>query len=156
MRPLQAVAADVVWPALFLEKRLLSIWVISIGLIVEWLVLWLGGFGLSWKRAVVVDLVMNAASTIVGIVLIPLAGLVWELFPGVLLDKTLSLGTFNPITWTATLVLAVVLTTAIEAVVVRWGFKIALGWRRLWTLAAANLVSVSLAFGTILVHPPHS
>ena len=85
MRPLQAVPADVVWPALFLEKRLLSIWVISIGLVVEWLVLWLGGFGLSWKRAVVVDLVMNAASTIVGIVLILLAGLAWELFAHVLL-----------------------------------------------------------------------
>jgi hypothetical protein len=49
MRPLQADAADVVWPALFLEKRLLSIWVMSIGLIVEWLVLWLGGFGLQFS-----------------------------------------------------------------------------------------------------------
>jgi hypothetical protein len=156
MKPLQLVVADVVWPSLFLEKRLLSIWVISTGLVVEWLALWLGGFGLSWKRAVIVDLVMNAVSTIVGIALIPLSGLAWEVFPGALLYKAFHYDTFNPITWLATLLLAIGLTTFIEAVVVRWGFKIALGRRRLWTLAAANLVSVSLAFGSLLVHPPET
>jgi hypothetical protein len=87
------------WPAMVLEERLLSVIPIVAGLVVEWLALRFGGFDLSWKKAAVVDVVMNAVSTIVGIVLIPVLGLVWEIFPGVVLYKFFSIGTFNPGTW---------------------------------------------------------
>lgn len=31
-----AAHADVVWPALFMETRLLSVWVVALGLAIEW------------------------------------------------------------------------------------------------------------------------
>ena len=146
--------ADVVWPALVLEKRLLSVLPITTGLIVEWLALWFGGFGLSWKRAAVVNVVMNAVSTAAGIVLIPALGLVWEFLPGQVVHRVFDVGTFNPITWIATFVLAVLATTAIEASVVRWGFKVGLTGRRLCILCGANCASVSVAFVSIGMHAP--
>lgn len=146
--------ADVVWPALLVELRLLGLVPILTGLVAEWLVLFFGGFGLSWKKAVVVDVVMNTVSSIAGIVLIPLLGLAWEFFPGILIQKAFSLGTFNPITWVGTFIIAVAATTAIESAVVRWGFKIPLCQRRFWILFGANAVSVGFAFAGLWLHPP--
>ncbi len=146
--------ADVVWPALVLEQRLISVVPITAGLVVEWLALWFGGFGLSWKRAAVVDVVMNAVSSALGIVLIPALGFGWEVFPGAMLYKVFNVGTFNPGTWAATFVIAVFATTAIEAAVVQWGFKVPLGRRRFWILCAANCVSVAIAFASLWIRPP--
>ena len=147
--------ADVVWPALVLEQRILSVIPITAGLIVEWAALCFGGFGLSWKKAAVVDVVMNAVSTGAGIVLIPALGFAWEFFPGLVLYKVFKVGTFNPGTWAATFVMAVLATTAIEASVVRWAFKVPLDRRRFWILCAANCVSVAIAFASLLIHPPN-
>ena len=147
-------AADLVWPALLLEQRMIAVLPIAAGLVAEWLVLWLCGFGLNWKKAAVVDLVMNTVSSLVGIPLIPFLGFVWEFFPGVIIQKFLHVGTFNPITWIATPVLATFATTVVEAIVVRWGFKIALGQRRFWTLFMANAISVGIAFASLFLHPP--
>src|SRR5882762_5763464 len=142
--------ADVVWPALVLEQRILSVIPITAGLIVEWAALCFGGFGLSWKKAAVVDVVMNAVSTGAGIVLIPALGFAWEFFPGLVLYKVFKVGTFNPGTWAAIFVMAVLATTAIEASVVRWVFKVPLGRRRFWILCAANCVSVGSQRCTLL------
>ena len=145
---------DVVWPSLVLEGRLLSVIPISTGLVVEWFALAFGGFGLSWKKAIFVDLIMNAASSVIGIVLIPFAGLGWELSGGLLLEKVFNVGTFNPIAWIATFALSVAATTAIEAVVVRWAFRIPLGQRRFWILFGANTASVGIAYASLWLHPP--
>jgi len=145
------LSADVVWPALLLEQRLLSVIPITAGLIVEWLALWFGPFGFSWKKAAVVDVVMNAVSAAIGAVLIPALGLLWELLPGQVIHKVFHVGTFNPGTWTATIAIAVFVTTAIEGGVVRWVFKVALIGRRLWVLAAANCVSIGIAFVSVWI-----
>jgi hypothetical protein len=149
-----SLLTDIVWPALLLEGRLLSTIPILTGLVVEWLALRFGGFGLSWKRAAIVDVAMNAVSTAVGVVLIPALGIAWELFPGSVLYKLFNIGTFNPGTWIATFVIAVLATTAVEAGVVRWGFKVPLGRRRFSTLCGANCLSVAIAFVSLWTHPP--
>ncbi len=149
-----APIADMVWPALLLEQRILSVIPITAGLLVEWLALCFGGFGLSWKKAAVVDVVMNAVSTGVGVVLIPALGFAWEYFPGSVLYRVFNVGTFNPGTWAATFLIAVLATTAIEAAVVRWGFRVPLGHRRFWILCAANCVSVAIAFTSLWMYPP--
>jgi hypothetical protein len=145
--------ADMVWPALVLESRLLSVAPIAAGLAVEWLVLYFGGFGLSWKKATVVDVVMNAASSIIGIFFLPILGFIWEFFPGALVYKVLHTGTFNPITWIATFFLSVGGSTLIEAGVVRWAFKIPLGLKRFGMLSLANFVSTAIAFVSLWIHP---
>jgi hypothetical protein len=146
--------ADMVWPALLLEQRILGVIPIIAGLLVEWLFLWLGGFGLSWKRAAIVDVVMNLASTLAGIVVIPVLGMIWEFFPGMLIYRIFKLGTFNWGTWAATFLMAIFATTLIEAGVIRWGFKIVLDRRRFFILCAANCVSVAIAFISLWMHPP--
>src|SRR3954451_22715025 len=71
--------ADVVWPALLLEGRLLAWWVIAIGLLIEWpFVRFLTDF--PWRKSFIVDAAMNAASTVLGIILLPVAGIAWEYF----------------------------------------------------------------------------
>jgi hypothetical protein len=147
------IYADVVWPALLLEQRLIGVIPITVGLIVEWLALWLGGFGLSWKKAALVDVAMNAVSTVAGVVLIPAAGFVWEFFPGTALSKIFNAGTFNHATWAYTFVIAVLVTTAIEAAVVRFGFKVTMTKRRFGILCLANCASVAIAFASIWIHP---
>jgi hypothetical protein len=143
-----------VWPALVLEQRLLSAIPITAGLVVEWLVLWLGGFGLSCKKAIVVDVVMNAVSSAVGVVLIPALGFGWEYFAEFVLSKLFNVGTFNWGSWAVTFAIAVLATTGIEAAVVRWGFKVPLRRRRFWTLCAANCASVAIAFASLWIYPP--
>ncbi len=148
------ILADVVWPALLVEQRLLGVLPIAVGLIAEWLALYFGGFGLSWKKAVIVDLVMNTVSSVVGIVLIPILGLIWEFVPGLVIQRMLHVGTFNPLTWIGTFLFSVGASTVIEAAVVRWLFRIPLGRRRFWILCAANCASTAIAFASLWIHPP--
>jgi len=132
--------ADVVWPALFLEQQMLSIVPITVGLLVECIALRYGGFGLSWKRAAQVDLSMNAVSTFAGMFLLPLAGVSVIFAPG-------------SWAWPLTVVMAVLVTTLVEAGVVRFAFKIELNRKRWLILGAANMVSVGIALASVWMHP---
>ena len=58
----------------------MSISPIAAGLAVEWMVLRVGGFGLSSKKAAIVDVV----STVAGVIVIPVLGLLWEVLADVL------------------------------------------------------------------------
>jgi len=147
-----AASADVVWPALFLETRLLTWWTVSIGLLVEFLVIW-KAFGLSAKRAALIDLAANAASVLLGIILIPLAGIAWEVFPGLVFYKVFNVGTFNPVTWAATYLFAVAINAGLEWTVIQKGFRLPIGKRGFWIIAGANAISVAVAFGSLLVFP---
>lgn len=144
--------ADMVWPALLLEFRLLSLPVIALGLLVEAAVL-RSGFGMRWSRAVFAACVVNAASTALGVVLVPLAGLVWEIFAGFVVYSLLPLGTFNPFGWIATFLVAVAVTTGLEVVCLKQAFGVP-PTRRTWKLwALANAASVGLAFAGLLLEP---
>jgi hypothetical protein len=140
------ILADVVWPALFLEARLLSIWVILGGLLIEYFFVWrittLGAVKAIWA-----NLAMNAASTLLGIVLIPGVGFLVALFPGELF------GTLSPVTWVLTLIVAVLLNTLIESLILWKGFKQKIGKKEFWLLGLANALSVALALGTLLIDP---
>jgi hypothetical protein len=145
--------ADFVWPALILASRMRSLAPIIAGLIFEFLVLRFV-FPMPWKKAAVVDLLMNAASGLAGVVLIPLAGFIWELFPGIFIYKLFNIGTFNPMTWAATCVMAVFISTGIEVLVVRFAFGFEITRRRFWCMALANLGSTAIAWASLQIHPP--
>jgi hypothetical protein len=140
---------------LYLEERLFSWWAIGIGLFVEYFfVRWL--FRLTIWRAIVATLAANAASALVGILLVPLAGIAWEFVPGLLFYRYLKWGTFNPVTWGATFVLACLVTTTIEALVYRFGFKFNVRRREYAWLLVANAASVAVAFVSLFVVPVRS
>jgi hypothetical protein len=80
------VLAKLVWPALYLEGRLFTWWAIGTGLAVEYRVV-RQLTGLPPRKTLLADVTMNDASALAGLVLLPLAGVVWELFPGSLLYR---------------------------------------------------------------------
>jgi hypothetical protein len=152
---MHAILADLVWPALFLAGRLMAWWAIALGLLVElFFVRWLTGF--SWAKSIVADITMNAASALLGVFLIPLAGVAWEFFPGSILYKVFNIGTFNPGTWIATFLFAVFINSALETTVLRYGFKQRPFKRFFWWLALANAISVGIAFGSLFKYPPRT
>jgi len=146
--------ANVVWPALYLETRLFSWWAIGIGLLVEFFFLrWL--FGLSYKQAALADLSANAVSAVTGLVLIPVAGFLWELFPGSLINWVFDWGTFNPVTWLGTFLLACVVNALLEAIVYRTWFVRDLRFRSkqfVW-LILVNAISVGVAVASLWIAP---
>lgn len=105
--------ADIIWPALVVEPRLSSWWAIGSGLLVEFFFV-RRLTTLDLKMSAVADLTMNAASALLGILLLPLSGLAWEVFPGIVLSTAFNIGTFKPGTWTATFLLAVFINAVLE------------------------------------------
>jgi hypothetical protein len=118
-------------------------------LFVRWL------FGLAPSRALIADLSANAASAVVGVVLIPVGGIVWELFPAAVYNRVLGWGTFNPISWVGAFFLACVINALFEGFVYKKAFKLdfkiksrKFGWRIL-----ANAFSVGIAFVSLWIAP---
>lgn len=146
--------ANVVWPALYLEVRLFSWWAISAGLVLETLFVRYY-FSLPAKRAFVATLAANIVSALLGIVLIPLAGLLWEFFPASIINSLLGWGTFNPITWGATFLLGCLVNSILEGLVYKKWFVANLQLKStafLWLLAV-NSLSVAMAFISLWIEP---
>ncbi len=145
--------ANVVWPALFLETRLLHPVVVLVGLWVEWSVLRLV-LGLPAGRALGAALSMNFVSTSIGLLAIPIAGIVYEATLAQVVQAVLGWNTFNPIAWGATFALGVLVNTGLEALVLRVGFRVPFDRRCAAWLASANAVSVGLALLSVWIDPP--
>jgi hypothetical protein len=146
-----AARADVVWPALFMEMRLLSVWVVVLGLAIEPVIRYLTRR--PWWTSLGITVAINAISTLVGVLLIPLAGIVWEVGPGLLMYRALGVGTFNPVTWTATVVLAALISASVEALALRWPFRHRIGRRGFGVLTLANLASTVVAAASLAIWP---
>jgi hypothetical protein len=140
--------ADVVWPALYLETRLFSWWAIGLGLIVEFFFIW-KIFALAPAWALWAAVAANAASALLGVVLIPLAGIVWEIFPGLAFYHFFNMGTFNPVTWGATFIFACLINALLESQVLKRFFKLPATIKTFSWLALANAFSVGIAFGSL-------
>jgi len=110
--------------------------------------------GLWMGNAVLADVAMNAASSLIGLFLIPVTGLAWEFSAGIALYKVFNIGTFNPITWAATFVIAVFVNSALETTVLCYGFKQRPFKRFFWWLSLANAFSVGIAVASIFFNPP--
>jgi hypothetical protein len=144
------IIANAIWPALFLEKHLVSQWPILIGLAIEYLFVRKLTM-LSPIQALWADVAMNGASALLGIILLPLAGIIWEFFPRLILDFFLHSGTFNPGTWVATFVMAVAINAFVEWFVLQRFFKQQqLGTQAFWILCIANAFTVAVAFVSLI------
>ena len=134
------------WPALYFEERLLSIWVILAGLVVEYFFVW-RLTDLGAVRSVLADVSMNTASTLLGLILIPYFGFVVGIVPGEIF------GTFHFTAWAATGLMAALLNAVIECLVLWKLFKQNISRRKLWWFFFANVLTVGLAFATFLYKP---
>jgi len=128
---------------------------IGFGLLVEYFFMW-KVFSLSPKTAFFADLAANTASALLGVILIPIAGITWEVFPGMVLYPPLHWGTFNPVTWAATFLFACVINAVVEGLVLKRFFRIPFNRRTLSWLTLANSFSVGIAYGSLWLKPVQS
>jgi hypothetical protein len=149
------ILADIVWPSLFLAMRIYSWWIIGAGLIIEYIFL-IRLTRTTWLRAGLMTIVMNAISSCVGIFGIPLSGILWELIASITILPLFDWGTFNPISWIVSCTLAVLLNTVIETASLRLIFKMPWTIRLFLWLALANLITVGMAFVSIMLSMPHT
>ena len=144
--------ADVVWPSLYLSDRLFVWWIIGAGLIVEFYCIHRLTQA-SAQKSGLMTIAVNAISSAVGIIGIPVSGLVWELIAMFTIMPLFKWGTFNPITWLVSCGLAALLNALIETASLRLIFKVPWTKKVFWWLALANLVSVGMALVSIMVKP---
>jgi hypothetical protein len=135
-------------------SRLLALLPITLGLLAEVLILWLA-FRFNPKRALIATIAMNVASAGAGLVLIPLLGIAWEIFPGLVFYHAFHMGTFNPVTWAATFVMAVAANSVVELATLKKWFAVPWNRRNLLFLGLANTVSVGMAYVSFLYDPLH-
>ena len=145
--------ADVVWPSMVLLNGLWTWWVILAGLLIELVFLRLIT-DLTFKRLLLADLLMNLASSLCGAIPIIIGGLGESLLSGLTIERYLHLGTFNPYSWAGTFLVAVLVNTAIEALVIVSAFRQRLKWWGYFLLGMANACSVGLAVYEVIQHPP--
>ncbi len=147
--------ANAIWPALELEFALLNCEIILFGLVVE-CVFVKRVFEVSYYKASLGTIVANLVSSLLGVVLVPLSGIVWELFPGSVLHFFFGFGTFNPITWFAALISACAINVLIEGLIYNHLFNFSFA-RKYWTISlllVANAISVLAALGVLIVTMP--
>lgn len=131
-------SANVVWPSLYILSQIYCWYIIVLGLVVEFFAVKFFGKA-SWKKSAIIAVAMNVISALVGLVLIPVSGILTEflLFP-------FEQGTFHLSHWIADYVFVAVVNTCIEGLSIKWIFKYEFK-RVFWWLFAANAVSVALS-----------
>jgi hypothetical protein len=141
-----AAEANVVWPGLLLTQRLVAPWVIALSLLIESLFVW-RIFRLTPGRAFLAALAANVASMALGVVGIPVLGILPDLALHITgLHEWFGWLTFSAAGWALIAILAVAFNLAVELPVYRYAFKLRLTPRAIAWLATANAITVGIAF----------
>jgi hypothetical protein len=98
--------------------------------------------------------VMNACSAVVGVLGIPLSGITWELLASAAVHPIYGWGSFNPATWSASCLVATLLSSVVEIASLRVFFQVTWTKKLFWWLALANLITVGMALLSIVISPP--
>jgi hypothetical protein len=143
--------ADVIWPGFMLAYRMIF-WALPAGIAIEVAIVkrW---FQLNWGRAFWIVTISNIISTIIGALGAAFGGILWELSLGQVINKVLQWGTFNPITWLATLLIATCISYFAELLVLKKIFKLEFNRKRKWAFFVANLLSTLIALVSFYINP---
>ena len=123
--------ADVVWPSLYIAAGMVSLKVIVLGLLIE-LVFVKIFTNINWLKASIITIIMNGVTCLLGVVLIPISGLFVELLP----TKT-----FHWTHWFLDYLLAILINTIIEGLIIKLILKLKLKRIFIW-LFIANAISI--------------
>jgi len=135
-------SANMVWPSLYIAEGMRSWYVILIGLLIE--IIFVKFFlKESYLKSVLIAFIMNLASTVLGVVVIPL-----NEFIGEVLMIPFGTGTFHPTHWLMSYVFAILSNVLIEGLTVKFIFKHKF-MKMFWWLCVANAISVIIC---ILFH----
>ena len=127
--------ADVVWPSLYIVGGMMSAKVIIAGLLVEFL--FVKFFTkTTWLKAGLVAFVMNLITCLLGIILIPISGLLIEfiMYP-------VSPATFHWSHWLMSYLVIILMNTLIEGIFIKLTLKQKFK-SVFWWLFGANTISV--------------
>ncbi len=137
-----SASANLVWPSLYIAEGMRSWYVILIGLVIE--MFFVNRFlKETFLKSGLIAFVMNLASTVLGIVAIPLSG-----FIGEILMVPFGTGTFHPTHWLMSYIFAILSNVLIEGLTIKYIFKYKFKKIFLW-LCVANALSVIIC---ILFH----
>lgn len=144
--------ADMVWPGLFMANRLLAWYAITFGIVVEyWFIRKITK--LDWIRAIFADVTMNLVSALIGLIAIPILGLLWEATGGEVVNTLFHTGTFNPASWAVTICLSAILNVLVEGLIIVFGFRQNIGVKGFLWLYLANIITVGAAFLSFFMFP---
>ncbi len=128
-------SANMVWPSLYIAEGMRSWYVILIGLVIE-VVFVKCCIKATYPKSVLIAFVMNLVSTVLGVVAIPLSGLIGEVFM-----IPFGTGTFHPTHWLMSYVFAILSNVLIEGLTVKLIFKYRFK-KMFWWLCAVNAISI--------------
>lgn len=135
------VSANIVWPSIYIAQGMRSFWVIVIGLIIETIIVKIFEKQ-TWLRAVLISVIMNFVSTILGIILLPAIGFVGVLLIGWLSEVIPALGnTFDLPVWIFSYILAIFTNVFIEGYTTQFTARIPFK-KMFWWMLLANTLSV--------------
>jgi hypothetical protein len=107
--PIPHAHANIVWPAVYVTKSLTMFWVVVVASVLVETAVFLWWMRVSLKRALLVTIVCNAVSFVIGTPLAMFGMIGWHLAVDPLLG-----GTFNPVNWTATFLLMACISALLE------------------------------------------
>lgn len=142
------VSANIVWPSIYIAEGMRSLGVILSGFLIETIFVKIYEKQ-TWLRAVLISVIMNTSSTLIGIILIPAIGFAGTLLLGFLSEYIPALGnTFDTPLWIFSYLLTVFANVFVEGSTTQYAAKIPFK-KTFWWLLAANTLSVLIC---ILVH----
>jgi len=137
--------------------RYFLLWAIVLGLVVKFAYV-VYFTQRSWGRRIAMDVEMNAASSLLNLIALPVAWLVWGL-PKIALNRIFGTDYSDPVNWVGMLLIIAMIGALSEASVLHFAFKHRLGQKRFWLLYAANGLCIGIeACGTgfyMVAHPPN-
>lgn len=138
------VMANLVWPSLYIAEGMHSWYIIALGLVIEFIFIKIYAKQ-SLKKSALISICINAVSSVIGIIAIPLSGIFTEF--------VMAYNTFHISHWIADCILAVLCNVIFEGLTLKLVFK--LGFKKnLWWLAAANLITVVISMISLLPQMP--
>ena len=143
---------DLVWPALYAETKVNSLPIIALSLALEYLAIrWL--FKTNVNKSIFYTIVANTVSGILGVLLRPLSGIVWEISLGQVVIFLFKWGTFNPVAWFFVPVIGGALNSALELLSIKVIWKEKFTRRRFVILWIVNWITVGIATIWVIISP---
>ena len=138
------ILANVIWPSIIILGAVYSWYIILVGLIIETIAAHLF-IKTGWLRSLGIMFVVNAISALIGLIFIPLSGIIVEI-----LTLPFGGGTFHISHWILDYLMVVVVNTLIEGLSLKWIFKYQFK-KNFWWLFGANAISVIISIVSFLL-----
>jgi len=147
------VFADMVWPALYAETKVSSVPIIGLSLLIEFYFFkWL--FHVTRPKAALYTLAANMASGLIGILLRPLAGIIYELSIGAIVGWLFNWGTFNPVAWFFVPIFSGAVNAYLELWTIQLLWKHEITWRNFMYTLGINAFTVGFATVWVVLQRP--